>query len=344
MSNTTISLQERYKQLKEEKPKLRAYQAAKELGVSEAELLASQCDGEKVVRLQGSWVDLIKQIETLGYVMALTRNESAVHEKKGYYKNFEFYSHAGVVHNGNIDLRIFQRHFEFGFATSVRNPRGTLYSLQFFEPGGDAIHKVYMMNEEHMDAYYQLIEDFKHPDQSPSIVVTKSADPEPLKDSEIDVEALLAEWKQLKSTHDFYPMLRNYKVARMQSLRLGDGTFTRKVSNKSTDQLLHLAVENKVPIMAFVGSRGVVQIHSGEINKVVTMDNWLNIMDPEFNLHLQEDTIAHSWIVEKPSEDGMITSLEIFDADENLIANFFGERKPGIPELETWRELVNQLN
>lgn len=344
MNDATISLQDQYAQLKEEKPKIRARNAADELGVSEAELLASSCDGKKVVRLQGPWTDLIKQIESLDYVMALTRNEWAVHEKKGVYKNINFNDHAGVVHNDNIDLRIFQRHFEFGFAVPVENPRGTLYSLQFFGPGGDAIHKVYMMNEEHMDDYYQLIEDFRHPDQLPSIVVTKNeATGKTLEDSEIDVDALLDEWEQLQSTHDFYPMLRNHKVARMQSLQLGEGKFTRKVSNESTRKILTLAVEREVPIMVFVGSRGVVQIHTGEIKKVLPREPWLNIMDPEFNLHLREDAIAYSWIVEKPSADGMITSLEVFDKDENLIVNFFGKRKPGIPELETWREILNEL-
>lgn len=136
MSNPTASLQERYKDLKKENPKLRARQAADKLDVSEAELLASSCDGEEVVRLEGSWEDLIKQIESLGYVMALTRNEWAVHEKKGYYKNFKFYDHAGVVHNGNIDLRIFQRHFEFGFAAPVENPAGPFTACNFLKREG----------------------------------------------------------------------------------------------------------------------------------------------------------------------------------------------------------------
>ena len=29
------------------------------------------------------------------------------------------------------------------------------------------------------------------------------------------------------------------------------------------------------------------------------MENWVNIMDPRFNLHLREDLIAETWIVEK---------------------------------------------
>lgn len=201
-----------------------------------------------------------------------------------------------------------------------------------------------MEPEESMDAYKKLIEDFRHPDQSPSIAVTDSQETKSSNNNEVDVDALLDDWAQLKSTHDFYPMIRDHQVARLQSIQLGEEEFTREVSNDSTAKILNLAVDREVPIMVFVGSRGVVQIHSGEIENVKPREPWLNIMDPEFNLHLREDAIAHSWIVEKPTEDGIVTSLEVFDEDENLIANFFGERKPGIPELESWREILNELD
>ncbi|HLR33591.1 MAG TPA: ChuX/HutX family heme-like substrate-binding protein, partial [Fodinibius sp.] len=289
----------------------------------------------------------INQLESLGYVMALTRNDQAVHETKGRYKNVNFKDHAGVVLGENIDLRIFQKHWEFGFAAPVENPRKTLRSLQFFDSRGVAIHKVYMMNEEHLDNYTQLIEDFRHPDQSPSLSVTPIPDSNNRKkDDEVDVNALLDMWSNLQSTHDFYPMLRDHNVARLHAIRLGEGKFTRKVANNSTQKLLHLAAEREVPIMVFVGSRGVVQIHSGVIENVKTMKNWLNILDPEFNLHLREDKIAASWVVQKPSEDGIITSLELFDEDDNLMANFFGKRKMGVgmTELESWRNILNELD
>ena len=70
---------------------------------------------------------------------------------------------------------------------------------------------------------------------------------------------------------------------------------------------------------------------------------WLNVLDPGFNLHLREDRVANAWIVEKPTSDGVVTSVEAFDGDGELMAMFFGARKPGAPELERWRELVREL-
>ena len=342
---TTQSLSEKWDRLKEENPKMRAKQAADELGVSEVELIASKCDGETIVRLEGPWKEVIERIGNLGYVMALTRNESAVHEKKGIYQNFEFSSHVGLVLDENIDLRIFMKHWHFGFAVPVENPRGTLHSLQFFDKDGEAIHKVYLMNKDHHEEYNRLVSDFTHADQTSTINVLPVDDSETEKpDTEIDVEGFLREWSELKDTHDFFPLTRKYDVTRTQALRLADGRFARKVDNSSTRAMLEMASGREVPIMVFVRSRGVIQIHSGPVNKIKVMGDWLNVLDPEFNLHLRENHIAHSWVVEKPTEDGIVTSLEIFDGQKNNIATFFGARKPGIPELEGWREIAKNLH
>ena len=66
------------------------------------------------------------------------------------------------------------------------------------------------------------------------------------------------------------------------------------------------------------------------------------MLDPGFNLHLREDAIASVWVVEKPTSDGIVTSIEAFDHDGELMAMFFGARKPGQPERADWRTLVTK--
>lgn len=337
-------LKKLWDKLTSENPRLRTKQAAEKLGVSEVELLASTCDGEQVHRLQGPWDELIKQLETLGYVMALTRNESAVHEKKGIYQNFEMGSHVGLVLDENIDLRLFLKRWHIGFAATVANPRGTLYSLQFFDKHGIAVHKVYLMNEEHRDKYNQLVKDYAHPEQSPMIEVEGGPEAEEeLPDEEVDAKAFLVEWAELEDTHDFYPLMKKYGLTRTQALRLGEEEFTRRVPKNSTHKMLKMAAEREVPIMVFVRSPGVIQIHSGPVHKIKKSGNWLNVLDPEFNLHLREDHIKHSWVVQKPTEDGIVTSLEVFDEEGEAIATFFGARKPGKKELSEWRMITQEL-
>src|SRR3546814_7816174 len=106
--------------LKDAEPKLRARDAAQRLGVSEAELVASGCPSGTAVLLDAGIGRLIERLPELGEVMALTRNDHAVHEKVGRYGNITIQPHAGLVLNHDIDLRLFLKHWRFCLA--VREP------------------------------------------------------------------------------------------------------------------------------------------------------------------------------------------------------------------------------
>ena len=92
--------------------------------------------------------------------------------------------------------------------------------------------------------------------------------------------------------------------------------------------------------MIFVGSPGVIQIHTGPVTTVKRLGPWQNVLDDGFNLHLREDGIESCWLVRKPTKDGIVTSLEIFDPAGQQIAWMFGKRKPGQVEDSAWPALA----
>ena len=59
--------------------------------------------------------------------------------------------------------------------------------------------------------------------------------------------------------------------------------------------------------------KNTVPMH-GPIKALKATGPWFNILDPRFNLHLPEDAIPSAWVVKKPTSDGTVTSLELFDA------------------------------
>ena len=68
-----------------------------------------------------------------------------------------------------------------------------------------------------------------------------------------------------------------------------------------------------------------------------------SVLDPGFQLHLNEALIGQAWVVEKPTTDGIVTALELIDAEGGIIARLFGKRKPGQPEREDWRAILHGL-
>ena len=126
-------------------------------------------------------------------------------------------------------------------------------------------------------------------------------------------------------------------------MRLAPPGFVRPVANTSIDTILTAAAASELPIMIFVGNPGCIQIHTGPVTNITPMGPWQNVLDPGFNLHLRRDHVAHAWVVEKPTDDGIVTSLELFDAKGDTIAMLFGERKPGRSERHEWRALLDNL-
>ncbi|MBX0290698.1 hemin-degrading factor [Hymenobacter sp. HSC-4F20] len=338
-----LSLAERWLTYQQENPKSRIRDAARALGVSEAELLATRCTGHAnspVTFLSGDFRELLKQVPTLGRVMALTRNDSAVHERKGEYQKVSFNGQMGLVLGEDIDLRLFMSHWQFGFAVEENGRR----SLQFFAADGEAVHKIYLLEESNQAAYEALVAQYRASYQPATLTAHPTSSPTTEADDDaIDAEGFRAAWRTMTDTHEFFGLLRQYGVTRTQALRLGPPELLRQLDPQAIDQALRLASEQQLSVMIFVASRGCIQIHTGPTERIVPTGSWLNVLDPDFNLHLKVGDIAQAWAVQKPTADGIVTSVELYDAAGNNLLLLFGKRKPGVPELSAWRELVAAL-
>lgn len=345
---TSAEILEQYNNLKSENPSLRPKDAADKIGVSEGELVAARINGENIFRLKQEPKEILQRIIELGEVMALTRNEACVHERKGVYDNVSFFTqgkmNTGLVVNPDIDLRLFMNCWGQSFAVEEQTKAGARKSIQFYSKDGLAVHKIYLTNASNEGAYVKLINDFKSEDQNTEFLI-EPAKPKPadLPDNEVDYKGFEEALSKLKDTHDFYILLHKFKIGRVQALRLISEEYAYKVPNDSSRKILDLARDKECEIMVFVGNKGNIQIHTGSVKKLVEYGEYYNVLDPKFNLHLNEKLIDKTFVTRKPTEDGIVTAVEVFDKNNELIVTFFGKRKPGIPELELWREIVSEI-
>lgn len=337
--------------ISEAEPTSRLYDIAEHFEVSEAELLATRC-GDTVTRLDARcWSELIRELPKLGCVTALTRNRYAVHKKTGTYRNTRNTVNAAE----EIALQLFLNHWQSGFAVveeiNVGQHLTLRRSLQFFDPAGTVVHKVSLMENSNHDAYEALIKRFTSADQSPEQRV--SLVPKPLRqqrDSDIDIKGLRAYWHALRDARDvasgFNGMLERFGVLPIQALRLAGNDLAYRVAPTSFRQLMEIIVArqcNGVPISVSVSSAGVTQTHAGLIRELHTVGPWLTIREPDFVLYLREDRIHTAWVVKKPTADGVVTSLELYDARGENIAVLSGKRTPGQAWAEVWRGAVSTL-
>lgn len=328
---------ERYQLYKIENPKIRIREAAKELGVTEVDLV--NCN-ERNIQLNADFEAILNEFKTLKEILAITRNDNAVHERKGTYSKASINKHIGLVANPDIDLRLFMTNWKYVYAVSENNRN----SIQFFDKYGTAIHKVYLTEKSDTIAYQKLLDKYVNRYKEEVTVLPFEEDIKVEKpDKEIDVFGFRTAWQDLKDTHAFFPMLKKFKLSRLQALRLAPKGYSLQIPNKKVESLMNLVSSLKLDIMVFVGNSNCLQIHTGPIEKIVRTGPWLNVLDPIFNLHLKDEAIDQVWIVKKPTDMGLVHSVEAFDKEGNLIIQFFGKRKPNIPESEDWRLVIQSL-
>lgn len=336
---------------------LRAREAAAALNISEGQAIEIHADtyGPSATRLRASllrrdWLPLLKALGDCGPLMALTRNESVVHEKTGVYEKLSGQGPVGLAVGADIDLRLFFDRWHAGYLvteSAANAGRPNVSSLQFYDRHGTAVHKVFTRDSTDLDAWDQATALFLDPAPSPVRYEAAASPQLPRPDTDVDATGLAQAWGQMTDTHQFFGLLKQFDVERQQALRLMQGRYSRPVPDNSVARLLEDAAIDGTPIMAFVGSPGCIQIHSGPVQRIVPMETpqarWINVLDPGFNLHLREDHIGQAWVVEKPTEDGTVSSLEVFSRSGELMVMFFGARKPGQPEREAWRRLLRSL-
>jgi putative hemin transport protein len=341
---TASNLATRAQALQAEEPRLRARDLAARLGVSEAELLDARV-GADVTRLRPDLRMILKKMPGVGRVMCLTRNDAAVHERRGTYTKGSMHGRFGLVVGPDIDLRLFPAHWSSAYRVQTQAGNRKLDSIQIFDTHGTASQKIYAEGSTDSDAWEALIADLVDEDQTAGQLSVES-EPEAVTPSvpeDFDSEGFLEEWAGMQDTHDFFGMLRRSKLQYGTAFAVAEGRFTRRLDTGIARTLLEKAAELEIPIMVFVGNRGCIQIHTGPVKRIMCRSGWTNVLDPAFNLHLRDDLVHRAWAVTKPTSDGPVSSVELIDAEANVLVRFFGERKPGRPELVAWRALVDSL-
>lgn len=343
MHLSTQEIRSQAGQLRQHNPTLRARDLAQMLCIPEGVLVAAGC-GEGTTRLQCDFAAQFAALEALGPVMALTRNPHAVIERVGTYRNFEHFGHASQVIGEEIDLRLFLGRFHSAYAVVESGPRGEHRSLQYFDAAGIAVHKVHLRPESDAAGWAAFVERFTAPEQTPGQQFAPAPESPALRpDAAIDRDGFRAAYLQMRDTHELFGLLRSFGVGRQQALRLIGPELARPVEPLALRALLREAAAVALPIMLFVGNPATIQIYSGPVRTIKPYGDWFNVLDPGFNLHLFEPGIRSAWVVHKPTADGLVSSLELYGAQEESLLLAFSKRKPGQEESAAWRRMLAGL-
>lgn len=344
-----MTILQRYRQLCEQQPNIRAIDAAQQLNIKEAQLIAAQV-GEGVTKLDNTNIEaILKAFKKLNYVMALTRNEHVVSEISGCYKKIYCSEHndtktAIAINPGGIDLRLFISKWHSVFALHNKKNQG---SIQFFDKYGVAVHKLFTTTQTDFTAFEQLVERFKVQQQDGPISVTAPAIvvDERKALAEIDIQGFREGWKSLQDVHHFPGLLTKFAVSRTQGLEIAGEQWAQEVSPDCLTDVFEAVREQQSELMIFVNNHAAMQIYSGTLTNLKQVGPWYNVLDNNFNLYVKSQQFSRAFVVKKPTDNGdtFVHSVEFFDAHGSTVMTLFGRRSEGKVQSADWIELCDNI-
>lgn len=314
--------------------------AAAALGVSEGEIVA--CLPHSTY-LGNNINDFLPQLEQLGMVQSIVRNDLAVSEKRGVYQNLDLSPMMGTAINmGGLDLRLFLRRWQHIFAVSDDKKQ----SFQIFDAHGNAIQKIYLTEESQTALFEHICQQFAsdaaaqftRPPEAPTSELT-TLTPEKITEYQ-------DAWRGLQNVHHFRVVLSQFGIDRLQGLEYAPAGDALRLNVSAIEAIMQRCAERGITLLTFVNNSGIVQIQTGKVHHVVRARGWLNMMDNKeenFTLHLNDSGIDQFWFVRRPGSNGIVHSFEAYDANRELVLQLFGRQADARSEPENWRELVQEI-
>lgn len=297
-------------------------------------------------RLGDDFASLLSQLARLTDLTEVTGNAAAQLENDHV---------SGALYNGNtsafsathsIHVRIDYQQWRHGYALDEIDDRTgeRRLSLHFFDRYGHRLHKIGLNNLGDMAVFRQIVHNHAAPmPASLQDLVPSQDDTSGAHAGQIDVDALRAEWAHAHDHAHFIARQETFDQQRLRKLRLAGKAFAYQVGNESVRLVLQRMSDFGTSILTLVGNAGIVQACYGKIRNIGVNDARLKIMHSGFRLLLREDHIDSVWLAKKPTTDGIITSLELFNRQGTHIASFLGKKNGGQPEPREWREAMMRL-
>ena len=121
-------------------------QLARELGVSEVEVIRCLPDGMAVELDVSRWEELIRRFESLGQVHVIATNGAVTLECFGQFGNFSTFGEYFNVQTRTLDMHIRPQQLAAAFAVEKPGHMDGVNTLsfQFYDPTGSAAFKVFL--------------------------------------------------------------------------------------------------------------------------------------------------------------------------------------------------------
>lgn len=340
MNPETNDIRLRWEQLKSYHPELSPTTAAEKLKLSEIELFQS-ARGENLKILNDHFGELFAEIEKIEPFKILIRNKSCIQEINGSFniKNLKESEIIEISNDlGNLNIRMDELKYCFSIKFETEN------SFRFFDSKGSSVLRIITNPDINQKLFDKITEKFISKDQDAAIKIESAETVLNQNSAEINLQEFHNDWKNLNTIDDFQQILKKHNLSRWQAVHNAPvDFFAAKIKNRKVVNLLEEIIESEIPIKIYTENSCCVQSYHGKIENSSWHGSWFNVFAPDFGFHFDSSKVIESRIVRKPTNAGIISSIECFDGNDEMMFEIFCDRENEDPELNEWRALLNQF-
>ena len=281
------------------------------VGVTKLESIKSFPNLARAIRLKPSWSSIIQDSQGFGEVMSLTRNAHAVHENLAFYKHASSSDGVGMVLSEELTMRLMYERWEHGYLFEECKSTVVQRSIQFFDEFGTSIHKIFLMPHSHHWFFDELAKRWADSNQEPGIIVHEKL----AHDQQINQGALAS-------------IIEERHANQKESINLD-----------VVQSLLRSSVELKLPLIITVQNDGANQSHDGILGEIRDHNNWLHLINEQFNCHLQLAQMPKICINHQESP----YSIEMMNEEGFLLASIAVSTKATPVDRQAWEDLLDKI-
>ena len=310
---------------------------------NEAAIMAALV-GQQAKRLHHDWKQLLVRLSRLGATLFITRHGKTSHEKLlRLYKIALSGNTASIVdQDGSLELDLSHWHCAFALHDQCE-PDKACVSFHFFDIHGKLLHSIYPtlsckeLGSEWLLPLYAV-------DQTPETFLLPPSLPHKRRISaSTDVCSLVAHWRHLQSCHAIPVILQKHQLTRWQAIQLLPREYAQPARPDAIRQVLEQARAQQLEVQLSLHNPGIIQTHVG-IPDLTRPDAVCNrSQDAWFRLHLDDSDQHSTWIVHKPTQMGMVSSLESYDCNGELLLMLSAKPPANLPQTLQWQQLLQDF-
>ena len=287
------------------------------VGVTKLESIKSMPNLARAIRLKPSWSNIIQDMQGFGEVMSLTRNAHAVHENLAFYKHASSSDDLGMVLSDELTMRMMYERWEFGYLFEECKSTVLQRSIQFFDEFGAPVHKIFLLPHSHHWYFDELAKRWADSNQDSGIIVQEKLERDQDQDQDQDLS----------------------KGALVSIIEERHAQQKEIIDPDAAQFLLHSAIKLKLTLMITVQNNGVKQSHDGVLDDIRDHNNWLHLINQQFNCHLQLTQMPKICINHQESP----YSIEMLDEGGFILVSITLSAKSTPADRQAWEELSEQV-